>query len=94
MTDRRGFCLVMCLALSVMALAGCSSEIKIGAVISQSGGVATPYGDRVKKGMDLALEQVNAGGGVNGGQVTLIYRDDATTNPAGTKLEFSTIDLG
>jgi len=57
--------------------AGCSSDVKIGAVISESGTLAS-YGDKVKKGLDLAAEEINAGGGVRGGQVQLIYRDDAT----------------
>jgi len=86
MSDLRGFCLVLCLALSVTLLAGCSGDIKVGAVISQSGGVAIPYGDRVKKGMDLALEQINAEGGINGGTVTLIYKDDATNPNVGTQV--------
>jgi len=86
MSDLRGFSLVLCLVLSITLLSGCSGDIKIGAVISKSGGVATPYGDRVTKGMDLALEQVNAAGGVNGGKVTLIYRDDATNPNVGTQV--------
>jgi len=86
MSDLRGFSLVLCLVLSITLLSGRSGDIKIGAVISKSGGVATPYGDRVTKGMDLALEQVNAAGGVNGGKVTLIYRDDATNPNVGTQV--------
>ena len=45
-------------ALAIVLALGCSSEVKIGAVISESGAVA-PYGENVKRGMDLALDQVN-----------------------------------
>lgn len=56
---------------------GCSSDVKVGAVISQTGTLAS-YGGKVKKGLDLAAEEVNAAGGVRGGQIQLIYRDDQT----------------
>ena len=49
-------------------------------MISESGAVAS-YGKQIKKGLELALEEINAAGGFKGGQITLIYRDDAT-NPA------------
>jgi len=57
--------------------AGCSSDVKVGAVISESGTLAS-YGEKVKKGLDLAAEQIAAAGGVRGKQIQLIYRDDAT----------------
>ena len=69
--------LVTALALAAV---GCSSETKIGAVISLTGAVG-PYGQQVTRGLDLALEEINAAGGVNGAPLLLIYRDDET-NPA------------
>ena len=69
--------LVTALALAAV---GCSSETKIGAVISLTGAVG-PYGQQVTRGLDLALEEINAAGGVNGAPLQLIYRDDET-NPA------------
>ena len=45
--------------------AGCSTEVKIGAVISKTGAVA-PYGHQVTRGIDLAFEEVNAEGGFKG----------------------------
>ena len=69
--------IVVLLALGLMA-AGCSSDVQIGAVISESGAVAA-YGEKVKKGLELALEEVNTGGGLDsGGKVILLYKDDAT----------------
>jgi branched-chain amino acid transport system substrate-binding protein len=59
---------------------GCASEVKIGAVISETGSVA-PYGKQVRNGLELALEQLNAAGGFKGGAIELVYEDDAT-NPA------------
>jgi branched-chain amino acid transport system substrate-binding protein len=64
---------------------GCSSEVKIGAIISESGAVKT-YGARVKRGLDLALEEINAAGGFKGGQIQLIYKDDATNDQKGIKV--------
>ncbi len=77
--------LVACLA------AGCSSEVKIGAVISQTGAVA-PYGHQVTRGIDLALEQVNAEGGFKGAPIQVIYRDDATNAEKGREAILDLID--
>lgn len=85
MTEPRWMLLPLVLVLGALLLPGCSHEVKIGAVISQSGGVAKPYGDRVTKGMKLAVEQINAAGGVNGGNVTLIFKDDATNPNVGAQ---------
>lgn len=68
-----------------IAAASCSSEVKIGAVVSESGAVAA-YGQKVRNGLDLALEEVNAAGGFKGGQIRLIYRDDATNPDRGRQV--------
>jgi branched-chain amino acid transport system substrate-binding protein len=65
------------LLIGGLITAGCSSDVRIGAVISESGTLAS-YGEKVKKGLDLAAEEINGSGGIRGGQVQLIYRDDAT----------------
>jgi branched-chain amino acid transport system substrate-binding protein len=78
MTTFRRVAVITILATAWLA-AGCSSEVKIGAVISETGAVA-PYGNQVTRGLDLALEEVNAEGGFKGGPIQLIYRDDGT-NP-------------
>lgn len=87
--NRLSWILVAALALT---LVGCSSEIKLGAVISESGSVAT-YGEYVKKGMDLALEEVNASGGTLGKTVSIIYRDDATNPSVGQKVTQELIEV-
>lgn len=74
---------VACSMLTAACLAlGCSSEVKIGSVVSQTGAVA-PYGHQVTRGLDLALEEINAEGGFKGGPIQLIYRDDATSTETG-----------
>ena len=72
----------MSLLLSAWFLTGCSKEVKIGAVISRTGGTG-PYGQMVAKGLDLALEEINAGGGALGVPVQLIYLDDESRPDAG-----------
>ena len=75
MITRNG--LPILLGLAVLGL-GCGHDVKIGAVISESGAAAA-YGDSVRKGLDLAQAEIAAAGGLaNGGQVTLVYKDDAT----------------
>jgi len=59
---------------------GCARDIPIGAVISRTG-AASVYGEKVQRGLDLALEEINAGGGFKGRKLRLVVRDDAT-NPA------------
>jgi branched-chain amino acid transport system substrate-binding protein len=69
--------------LSLVVVA-CSNEVKIGAVISESGAVAS-YGNEVKRGLELALAEIAAEGGVDGNQITLVYRDDSTNPDMGQK---------
>lgn len=78
------------LALSVLVV-GCSQETKIGAVISETGAVS-PYGRQVKRGIDLALEEINAAGGFKGKPIRLVYRDDATNAATGEQVVNELID--
>ena len=58
---------------------GCSKEdtsvIKIGGIFPLSGDVAV-YGVEAKNGIELAILEINAKGGVNGKQLVLISEDD------------------
>jgi branched-chain amino acid transport system substrate-binding protein len=74
-SNRFAFLAVIILGLTV--LSGCSGSVEIGAVLSQSG-AAKLYGDEVRNGIDLALEEINAEGGVNGSPLSIIFRDDET----------------
>ena len=73
------------LAVLVLAAAGCSSNIPIGALISETG-AAAGYGDSVRKGLDLAVEEINAAGGFDGKTFELIYRDDGTNPQVGQQV--------
>ena len=72
---------VILLALTAaFVLAGCSKKsdadtIKIGGVAPLSGGVAV-YGVECKNGIDLAIAEINAAGGVNGKTLEFICEDD------------------
>ncbi|MDO4724986.1 MAG: high-affinity branched-chain amino acid ABC transporter substrate-binding protein [Comamonadaceae bacterium] len=53
-----------------------AQNIKI-AVVGPTTGALTQYGDMVKEGVETAIEQINAGGGVLGKQLEAVYIDDA-----------------
>lgn len=65
--------------LSAFALSACSGSkgntIKVGGVAPLSGQY-TEYGLECKKGIDLAVQEINAAGGINGKQVEFICEDD------------------
>lgn len=52
-----------------------NNDITIGGIFPLSGGVAV-YGVECKKGIDLAIEEINAAGGVLGQKLVLISEDD------------------
>jgi len=49
-------------------------EIKIGVIVPLTGGSAK-YGKDIKRGYDLAVEEINAKGGIKGKKIILIYED-------------------
>ena len=70
---------VALLATAVLPLVLCSCRneqeaIKIGALLSLTGDIAE-YGQRAKKGIDLAVEEINTEGGVKGQKINIIYED-------------------
>lgn len=80
-------------------LAGCNSDegttsteggnategdtIKIGANLELSGNVAS-YGSSIGDGVDLAVEEINAAGGINGKTIELIKVDNKSENAEAT----------
>jgi len=58
---------------------GDANPITIGAVISLTGPAAS-MGEYSKKGMDLAVKEINNAGGMEGRKVQVLYEDDKT-NP-------------
>jgi branched-chain amino acid transport system substrate-binding protein len=80
--------LVLALALALFAVAGCGSSsssgnassapsapFKVGVAGPMTGDYAT-YGKSHKEGAEIAMAELNAAGGVNGGQVSLEIGDD------------------
>jgi len=69
---------VLTALLAILVTAGCrpkTDDIPIGAYLSLSGADAT-FGTDVRDGIALAIEEVNAKGGVHGKRVRVIYEDD------------------
>jgi branched-chain amino acid transport system substrate-binding protein len=52
-----------------------SEEIKIGAILPLTGDLAV-YGENMKNGMGLAVQEINDKGGINGKNLVVIYEDD------------------
>lgn len=53
-----------------------AADIKIGAAEALSG-PAGQYGQSIKNGLELAAEEINAAGGVNGNKIALQFEDEA-----------------
>ena len=71
---------VLSAALAVSTLAGCGSAsssdtFKIGGIGPITGGAAV-YGQAVMNGAQIAVEEINAAGGINGYQVEFNFADD------------------
>ncbi|HNR00715.1 MAG TPA: ABC transporter substrate-binding protein, partial [Trueperaceae bacterium] len=65
---------VACLAF-VTAVASAQDTVKIGVITSLTGRFAE-FGEQHKAGIQAALEDVNAAGGVNGALVEVVFEDD------------------
>jgi branched-chain amino acid transport system substrate-binding protein len=67
------------LACAVIFVVSCggprSNEITIGAIVPLTGDNAV-YGTALKKGMDLALDEINGGGGIGKKKLRIVYEDD------------------
>jgi branched-chain amino acid transport system substrate-binding protein len=59
-----------------------SDEIKIGAILPLTG-EAAEYGEDAKLGIDLAVEEINAAGGINGKMIQVVYEDSQATPSQG-----------
>ena len=60
---------------------GCKSksdEIVVGSYLSLSGPDST-FGSDTREGIDLALEETNAAGGIKGKKIKVVYEDDKST---------------
>lgn len=82
---------ILAATVAALALTGCSGDVRIGAVVSEEG-IADNYGRQVKQGLDLALEEINAAGGVAGRNVELVYRDDESDAEVGKRVVHELIE--
>jgi branched-chain amino acid transport system substrate-binding protein len=64
--------------------AACSAPVPVGVVVSDTG-AAAPYGEKVRRGLEIALVEVRAAGGV-GARIRLLHRDDATNPEVGAQV--------
>ncbi|MDR2808709.1 MAG: ABC transporter substrate-binding protein [Spirochaetaceae bacterium] len=70
-------CVFVCVGTLVLAhgSADTSSTITIGGIFPLSGSVAV-YGVEARNGIELAIEEINGAGGINGKKLVLISEDD------------------
>ncbi|OHA16578.1 MAG: hypothetical protein A3C79_01445 [Candidatus Taylorbacteria bacterium RIFCSPHIGHO2_02_FULL_45_28] len=54
-----------------------TEPIKVASLLSLTGG-ASAWGENAKKGIELATEEINNAGGINGRQIQMIYEDTAS----------------
>ena len=66
--------------MAILAAPACERprEIRLGAILSETGEGAY-YGQSIRRGMDLALQEVNAGGGIKGTPLTILHRDSGSS---------------
>src|SRR6184192_1564516 len=64
------------------ASTGPKADIKVGLAISLTG-AANIYGPAQQNGAKLAMEQVNAAGGIGGAKIALVVEDDASARDQG-----------
>ncbi len=81
--------LVIGLSVSVI---GDEGTIKIGALMALTGALG-PYGPAIVNGAKLAVEQINAAGGVLGKKLELVIRDTATSPDVGRDAARKLVEL-
>lgn len=66
---------LMALAVAGILPAAHAADIKIGVAEALSGGAAQ-YGASIRNGFQLAVEEINAAGGINGDKIVLVVEDE------------------
>jgi branched-chain amino acid transport system substrate-binding protein len=97
--------IVIGLALALTACGGSTSTgasssnsyqgktIQLGAILSLTGAGGV-YGPSSQKGMQLAVDKINASGGVNGAKISLDVRDDASDKAQSAQVAQTLIQQG
>jgi len=84
---------VSALSVSLLAASAAADEVIIGAAIAQSGVVA-PYDEGPAQAMEVAVEEINAKGGILGKQLKIIYADTKSDIAYGATAAQEVIDKG
>ncbi len=80
--------LILTLAVSAMG----AEKIKIGALMALTGGLG-PYGPSILDGAQMAVDMINAAGGVLGKQLELVVRDTASSPDVGRDAASKLVEL-
>ncbi|MEJ8820966.1 ABC transporter substrate-binding protein [Variovorax humicola] len=67
--------LLAAFAATAFAAAAQAADIKIGVAEALSGGAAQ-YGTAIRNGLQLATDEINAAGGINGNKIVLVIEDE------------------
>jgi branched-chain amino acid transport system substrate-binding protein len=70
------------MAITPTTIQAQAKPIKIGQIIPMTG-EAAESGKYHKQGAEIAIDKINAAGGINGRKLTVVLEDDQTTNPGG-----------
>jgi branched-chain amino acid transport system substrate-binding protein len=89
------------LLIAALAVTGCGgpSEVQLGAIVSLEGSAA-PYGESIWRGIQVAVDQVNAAGGVDIGEsgtpvpLNVVMRDAQSNPQRGLQLAQELIGMG
>ena len=85
----------VCSIIFLLSLSSCrqGSPIRVG-LVAQFSGQQADLGIHMRNGVELAIEEINAAGGINGRQIELIVEDDFGTPQGAMDAENKVIDEG
>ena len=75
MRCRRSLLMAAVALLALAALAGAQAPIRIGEINSYSG-IGAPFTGPYRQAAEMAVDEINARGGVNGRKLEVLFRDD------------------
>jgi branched-chain amino acid transport system substrate-binding protein len=73
--NRTLFAAVLFSAVASFGGTACAADLKIGVAEALSGGAAQ-YGIAIRNGLELAADEINAAGGINGNKIQLVVADE------------------
>ncbi len=81
----RGSLRAAVIAAAFISSSASADSLRIGLSGPFSGG-SSPMGESMRNGVRLAVEEINATGGINGRAIELVERDDQANNETGAKI--------